>query len=108
MSIKFQPVQSVEYTYDQLFNDGKYEEAIVTMEQFIKDLTDNPYGQMLAYINIASCYYNLTKTEEAFVYMLRYKDLCIQYGDEMDYYTAFEDGRWFICVTKHVAKEEEE
>ena len=32
----------------------------------------------------------------------------INIGDEMDYYTAFEDGRWFICVTKHVAKEEEE
>lgn len=31
----------------------------------------------------------------------------IENGDNMDYYTTFVDGRWFICVTKHVAEEEE-
>lgn len=87
MSMKFKPVQSVECSYDQLFNDGKYEEAIVIMEQFLKEIKDNPYGQMLAFINIASCYYNLTKTEEAFRYILRYKDLCSTFGDEMDRYS---------------------
>lgn len=32
----------------------------------------------------------------------------IENGDNMDYYTTFVDGKWFICVTKHVAEEEEE
>lgn len=31
----------------------------------------------------------------------------IENGDNMDYYTTFVDGRWFICVTKHVEEEEE-
>lgn len=30
----------------------------------------------------------------------------IENGDNMDYYTTFVDGRWFICVTKHVEEEE--
>ena len=25
----------------------------------------------------------------------------ISVGDELDYYTTFVDGKWFICVTKH-------
>ena len=29
-------------------------------------------------------------------------------GDEMDCYTTFADNRWFICVAKHVHKEDEE
>lgn len=29
----------------------------------------------------------------------------IDVGDEMDYYTTFVDGKWFICVTKHMAEE---
>ena len=28
-------------------------------------------------------------------------------GDEMDYYTTFVDDRWFICVTKHIAEDDE-
>lgn len=32
----------------------------------------------------------------------------IEIGDEMDYYTTFIDGRWFVCVTRHVEEEEEE
>ena len=31
----------------------------------------------------------------------------ISIGDEMDYYTTFVDGRWFICITKHVPTPEE-
>lgn len=30
----------------------------------------------------------------------------VQNGDEMDYYTTFVDGKWFMCVTKHVPEEE--
>lgn len=30
----------------------------------------------------------------------------IEIGDNMDYYTTFVDGKWFICVTKHVEEEE--
>ena len=29
----------------------------------------------------------------------------IEIGDEMDYYTTFIDGKWFVCVTKHVEEE---
>ena len=29
----------------------------------------------------------------------------IELGDEMDYYTTFIDGRWFVCVTRHVEEE---
>lgn len=29
----------------------------------------------------------------------------ISNGDDMDYYTTFVDGKWFICVTKHVEEE---
>lgn len=32
----------------------------------------------------------------------------IDIGDQMDYYTTFVDGRWFICMTKHVPVEGEE
>ena len=28
-------------------------------------------------------------------------------GDLMDYYTTFIDGRWFMCVTKHVVEKDE-
>lgn len=104
MSMKFKPVQSVECTYDQLFNDGKYEEAIVIMEQFIHDVEDNPYGKMLAYINIASCYYNLTKTEEAFEYILRYKDLCSAFGDEMDHYALYHLYSLIYCQEQNFTK----
>lgn len=31
----------------------------------------------------------------------------INIADEMDYYTTFVDGKWFICVTKHVEEEAE-
>ena len=31
----------------------------------------------------------------------------VELGDQMDYYTTFVDGKWFICVTKHVEEEEE-
>lgn len=26
----------------------------------------------------------------------------VELGDQMDYYTTFVDGKWFICVTKHI------
>ena len=32
----------------------------------------------------------------------------IQIGEELDYYTTFADGRWFICVAKQLPKEEPE
>lgn len=32
----------------------------------------------------------------------------VNLGDEMDYYTTFVDGKWFICVTKHIKQEGEE
>ena len=32
----------------------------------------------------------------------------IELGDEMDYYTTFIDGRWFVCVTRHVEEEKVE
>lgn len=31
----------------------------------------------------------------------------INNGDEMDYYTTFVDGKWFMCVTKHIKEEGE-
>lgn len=31
----------------------------------------------------------------------------VETGEDMDYYTTFVDGRWFMCVTKHVPEEEE-
>lgn len=27
---------------------------------------------------------------------------CIQPGDNLDYYTAFIDNKWFVCVTKTI------
>lgn len=32
----------------------------------------------------------------------------IELGDEMDYYTTFIDGRWFVCVTRHEEEKVEE
>ena len=32
----------------------------------------------------------------------------IEIGDEMDYYTTFIDGKWFVCVTKHIEESVEE
>lgn len=31
----------------------------------------------------------------------------IELSDEMDYYTTFVDGKWFMCITKHMPEEEE-
>lgn len=31
----------------------------------------------------------------------------IETGDNMDYYTTFVDGKWFICVTKHIEEKSE-
>lgn len=32
----------------------------------------------------------------------------IELGDQLDYYTTFIDGKWFICVTKRVEKDPKE
>lgn len=32
----------------------------------------------------------------------------ISISDELDYYTTFVDGRWFICVTKHEGTPDEQ
>jgi bifunctional DNA-binding transcriptional regulator/antitoxin component of YhaV-PrlF toxin-antitoxin module len=32
----------------------------------------------------------------------------IEIGDMMDYYTAYVDGEWFLCVKKHVEEPTEE
>ena len=32
----------------------------------------------------------------------------INLGDQLDYYTTFIDGKWFICVTKHEEPKEPE
>lgn len=32
----------------------------------------------------------------------------VDLGDQMDYYTTFVDGKWFICVTKHIEEEKNE
>ena len=29
-------------------------------------------------------------------------------GEDMDYYTTFVDGKWFMCVTKHLPEETNE
>lgn len=31
----------------------------------------------------------------------------VKLGDDMDYYTTFVDGKWFICVTKHIKNEKD-
>lgn len=31
----------------------------------------------------------------------------IKFGDDMDYYTTFADGKWFLCMTKHIPVEGE-
>lgn len=31
----------------------------------------------------------------------------VENGDQMDYYTSFIDGKWFMCITKHIFTEEE-
>ena len=104
MRIKYKPIQSVECTYDQLFNDGLYDEAITVMFRFLNEIENNPYGQMIAYINIASCYFNTNKTEEAFEYILRYKDLCTTYGDEMDQYALYHLYSLIYCQEQNFTK----
>ena len=32
----------------------------------------------------------------------------ISQGDEMEYYTTFVDGKWFMCVTKRIEEKTEE
>lgn len=32
----------------------------------------------------------------------------IEISDEMDYYTTFIDGKWFVCVTKRIEEEKVE
>lgn len=82
----YKPVPHVETTYDQLFSDGHYEEAITVMQHFLDDHLHNPYAKMLAQINIASCYYCLGKIEIAYEHVLIYKQLCTQHGNKQDHY----------------------
>lgn len=107
MSIKYKPILLVESQYDQLFNDGKYEEAIEIMKAFLHECEENPYGKMLAFINIASCYYNLGKIELAFQYILSYKELCTQYGDEMDKYALYHLYSLIYCSEQNYSKAKE-
>ena len=107
MSIKYKPILLVESQYDQLFNDGKYEDAIEIMKAFLHECEENPYGKMLAFINIASCYYNLGKIELAFQYILSYKDLCTQYGDEMDKYALYHLYSLIYCSEQNYSKAKE-
>ena len=86
MHIKYKPVPYVESNYDQLFADGHYEEAIDFMLYFLSEHEGNPYAEMIAHINIASCYYCIEKIDLAFEHALQYKQLCNQYGNEQDYY----------------------
>lgn len=107
MSIKYKPILLVESQYDQLFNDGKYEDAIEIMKAFLFENEENPYGKMLAFINIASCYYNLGKIELAFQYILLYKDLSTQYGDEMDKYALYHLYSLIYCSEQNYSKAKE-
>ena len=83
---KYKPVPQVESSYDQLFADGHYEEAITFMQNFLQELESNPYAKMIAHINIASCYYCLGKIDSAYEHVLIYKQLCTQYGNMRDRY----------------------
>ena len=89
MTNKYKPVPYVETSYDQLFADGHYDDAITMMQQFLDEHSNNPYAKMLAHINIASCYYCLHKIENAFEHLLQYKQLCIQYGNKQDHYNLY-------------------
>lgn len=81
----------IDVDYELLFADGQYDVAIKLMESFLKDCTqeENPFGAMIAHINIASCYYCLGKVEKAFEYVLQYKQLCDKYGKEHDRYYLY-------------------
>lgn len=86
VSINYKPVPFVETRYDQLFADAHYDEAIAFMHQFLEDNKDNPYAEMIAHINIASCYYALGQINQAFQHAMLYKQLCMQYGNQQDQY----------------------
>ncbi|MFF5994073.1 diguanylate cyclase [Lysinibacillus sp. KU-BSD001] len=88
MSIKYKPVPHVESHYDQLFADGHYHGAIDVMCTFLEEFEqhNNPYGAMIAHINIASCYYCLGQMENAFQSTLQYKQLCDEYGSPHEHY----------------------
>lgn len=91
MKVDYKQNATIDVDYEQLFGDGQYETAIKLMESFLKDCTqeDNPFGEMIAHINIASCYYCLGNIENAFENVLQYKRLCEQYGKEHDRYYLY-------------------
>ena len=89
MTNKYKPVPYVGTSYDELFADGHYEEAIANMQSFLEEQKDNPYAKMIAHINIASCYYYLNKVDAAYEHALLYKQLCIEYGNLQDHYNLY-------------------
>lgn len=86
MTNTYKPVPYVENDYDVLFANGHYEEAIANMQVFLEEHEHNPYAQMIAHINIATCFYYLNKIDAAYEHVLKYKQLCTQYGNRQDFY----------------------
>ena len=88
MKVKYKPVAQVDTQYDQLYAAGHYEEAIDVMRTFLDECeqSKNPYGAMLAHISIATCYYCMGQSENAFQSILHYKKLCDTYGDQYEQY----------------------
>ena len=86
LDIQYKP--HVSSKYNQLFSDGKYDEAIQIMRTFCEqcERESNPYGAMLAHINIASCYYYLGQIESTIQSVLSYKLLCDDYGGPYEQY----------------------
>ncbi|WP_332651572.1 tetratricopeptide repeat-containing diguanylate cyclase [Lysinibacillus sp. 54212] len=91
MNTDYKLSSKIDVDYEQLFADGQYEIAIQLMENFLKDCTqeENPFGSMVAHINIATCYYCLGKIEKAFENVLQYKQLCEEFGKEHDRYYLY-------------------
>ncbi len=91
MHTYYHPITRIEPRFDRLYADGQYHQAILLMKQFLMESeeAENPYGSLIAYFSMASCYYCLGDIEKAFETILLYEQLCENYGEQHEQFNLW-------------------
>lgn len=91
MKVKSYPLRKLESNIDCLYLNGEYEKTIDEAKEilhFAKAKEDMRLS-MNSYLKLACCKYYLGKIEIAFNYVLQYKLLCDEFGDDRDQYYLY-------------------
>lgn len=74
-----------------LYLEDKYKEAIELCNQLLKkaEASEDFQAMLKTYIYLAGSYYNLGKIENAFNCLVKYKELCDEYGNTKDRFQLY-------------------